>query len=837
MSGSAARYICRPAMRGRLPLTLLIVLFGQILLAQTKSRSLPAVRTTVAPVIDGEINEAIWKTSPPATGFIEFQPTPGRIENEETRTEIHLLYDDVAIYVGGYCYEKRDSIITELVGRDRVGANDHVAVFFDTYHDRINATGFFVTALGEQYDARYYAAIANNSSDEGGSESFTEDDTWNAVYISRAQLHNDGWSFEMRIPYSALRFSKDSVQQWGLNFFRNRTKAGRKYTWNFFDPKVSGLVNQFGTWDKLAHIKPPLRLSFTPYFAAYSNHYPYNAQGVKNWTQSVNGGMDVKLGISQSFTLDMTLIPDFGQVQSDNRVLNLTPFEVKFDEYRTFFTEGTELFSKGDLFYSRRIGGTPLHYDDVRENLPAGQTVTKNPTESKLVNATKVSGRSTKGLGIGFLNAMSKPMFATVEDSNKHSYTLQTAPFTNYNIFVLDQSLKNNSSVSLINTNVLRDGADYDANVTAAVWNLNDKHNQYNSNGRFARSHKGGANGYKENGFAYDFSAGKSGGKFLYRFFQSMASDQYDQNDLGILFNNNYLTSGLEFKYRWLEPSHWRNKFVVNLKGLYTQRYKPWDYQQAEMSGWGEVQLKNLWTVGAWASIWPYQYDYYEPRISGMKFYRAASHAMGGWVGTNQAKRYNVVVQTFWRRQGLFNGLGGDIEVEQSFRVNNAFSVRLSTFAQPRYNQAGFTLLDSTNQPVFARRDRRTYDNVLNLKYNFNTRMGLNLRIRHYWSKVWNKAFYDLATNGRLQPKTGYAGPVGQNYNFFNVDMVYTWQVAPGSFFNLVWKNAVSTADEIVVDDYIRNVRNVVQSPALNSLSVKLIYYLDAIDFRVRKKK
>src|SRR5205823_14883579 len=135
---------------------------------------------------------------------------------------------------------------------------------------------------------------------------------------------------------------------------------------------------------------PPLRLQFSPYFSVYANHYPYNQPGEKNWTGQVNGGMDLKYGISQAFTLDAMLIPDFGQVQSDNQVLNLTPFEVKYNEYRSFFTEGTELFNKGNLFYSRRIGGVPLHYDDVASD--SVNHVLVNPTSTKLINATKISG-------------------------------------------------------------------------------------------------------------------------------------------------------------------------------------------------------------------------------------------------------------------------------------------------------------------------------------------------------------------------------------------------------------------------------------------------------------
>lgn len=152
--------------------------------------------------------------------------------------------------------------------------------------------------------------------------------------------------------------------------------------------------------------------------------------------------MDVKYGISDAFTLDMTLIPDFGQAQSDNKVLNLSPFEVQFNENRQFFTEGTELFNKGGLFYSRRIGGTPLNYGKAYNNLQDGEEVVENPLAPQLYNATKISGRTAKGLGIGFFNATSGRTVATIRNSEGIERQVETDPLTNFNVLVFDQNLK-----------------------------------------------------------------------------------------------------------------------------------------------------------------------------------------------------------------------------------------------------------------------------------------------------------------------------------------------------------------------------------------------------------
>src|SRR6476620_1531707 len=451
----------------------IFILQCMFLLAQTSPCSLPAIRTSLAIKLDGDLNDPAWATAAVARNFIEQRPVYGRKEQENTRTEAFILYDDNAVYIAMFLHEKsKDSISTELVGRDQIGINDFAGVMFDTYEDKINGVGFYVTPLGEQMDCKYFL---NN-----------EDESWSTVFQTATKITEDGWTLEMRIPYSALRFSKEKVQSWGINFVRRRTRTGQQYLWSPIDPNKFGTMNQAGTWKDIRDIQAPVRLSFSPYMSAYLDNNPSNRKG---WGTTINGGMDVKYGISKAFTLDMTLIPDFGQVQSDNQVLNLSPFEVRYNENRSFFTEGTELFNKGNLFYSRRIGGRPLLYSGSYDG---AEHVLKNPAETKLINATKVSGRTANGLGIGFFNAITKPQYAVIETAAKEQKEIETSPLTNYNILVLDQTMKNNSSVTLVNTNVMREGSAYDANVTAGLFDIYDKKINWNGWGKIATSRLAG---------------------------------------------------------------------------------------------------------------------------------------------------------------------------------------------------------------------------------------------------------------------------------------------------------------------------------------------------------
>ncbi len=499
-------------------------------------RIITAQRTAGTVKVDGVLSDSAWKDASLLTDFIYFRPKAGTPEDPALKTVAHLMYSDEGIYVGGFCHERtRDSIATELTGtRDGFGTNDYIGIVLDTYHDNLNGFEYFVTPLGEQWDAKM-----NPPSMDGESEDFG----WSAVWKSGTVITDSGWSFEMFIPFSAIRFGKDEVQDWGINLTRRRRKTGQQNTWNPIDPNVNGFLTQEGIWKGLSNIKPPLRLQFSPYLSVYANHYPYNSALQPNWKGQVNGGLDVKYGINQAFTLDMTLIPDFGQVQSDNQVLNLTPFEVKYNEYRNFFTEGTELFSKGNLFYSRRIGGSPIHLYDVYNNLDSNYTVVKNPTESKLINATKISGRTQKGLGIGVLNALTKPQYATIANNDKEEWQQLTDPLTNYNVFVLDQTMKNNSSVSLINTNVWRNGKDYDANVTAALFELNDKKNTYNLGGKLAMSNRFGylPGGGTESGISHELHVGKTSGRFNFNLSQERTDTKFSSVDMGYFTNNNFL--------------------------------------------------------------------------------------------------------------------------------------------------------------------------------------------------------------------------------------------------------------------------------------------------------
>ncbi len=829
---------------------LLCLLLSTTVFSQTaEKKKITAIRIATSLKIDGVIDEPEWKTAPVANKFTALRPVPFVAETQDNRSEVYFLYNDEGIYVGGYFHEKnKDSIASELIGRDGFGNNDFVGIIFDTYQDKINGFEYFLTPLGEQMDAK------QSPNPNGDSEDFS----WNAVWQSSAKIQEDGWSFEMFLPYAAIRFGKKKIQDWGLNIVRRRQKSGQQLFWQSIDPTVNGFLTQEGMLTGLTDIKPPLRLQFSPYFSVYANHYPFNQADTKNWNSLVNGGMDVKYGLNQAMTLDMTLIPDFGQVQSDRRVLNLTPFEVRYDEQRPFFIEGVELFNKGNLFYSRRIGDQPIRFWDAEADADAtGERVIKNPAQSKLINATKISGRSQKGLGIGILNAVTNPQYAIIEDNGKNQRKYETAPLTNYNVFVLDQTMKNNSSISFANTNVMRAGKDYDANVSAFLFDLNDKKNTWNIGGSGSVSMLLGKNGKDTYGWAHSIYAGKTSGRFNFNVWQEMSDAKYDKIDMGYFNNNNTMDQGVWLGYKWPKAKRFFNQFRLNFNNFYSRLVTPIDILKRKnlmyQSGGGNVningQTKKLWWVGSNVN-WRYKSnDYYEARNYGRVWRNRGRVNAGFWWESNSAKKLSWGGEFFTGKGGYFDRtfvnpfLYGKIRFSSKFSLDHTVSMNFAN------NDAGWASIipDALNRGalydtvIFSRRQLRTTENRLSAKYSFTNKMGITLRARHYFSKVNPVEFYELGTDGYLKtPNSPFTKNVNQNYNYFTVDMVYTWQFAQGSFVYVVWKDISESFSRNFESNYFTNLDKTLSNPQSNSISIRVIYFLDYLTARkqlLKKKK
>ncbi len=795
--------------------------------------------------IDGKLDEAAWKSASAINNLIEFRPTPFNAENKNNRSEFLIMYNNDGIYFGGKCYEKSvDSIAKELIGRDGFGNNDFVGVSFDTYNDKQNGFEYFLTPLSEQMDAK----ISVNNNGNGG-----EDFSWDAVWEGKCIIEKDGWSFEMFIPFSAIRFGKGKEQNWGINFFRRRKLSGQQYSWASINPQINGALTQEGFWNGVTDIKPPIRLQFSPYLSYNTTIFSKANEGEKKVVQQVNGGLDIKYGINQAFTLDMSLVPDFGQVQTDNRVLNLSPFRQQFNEQRPFFTEGTELFSKGDLFYSRRIGKEPTQAYGVYDEVTNDETITKDPQETKIVNATKVSGRMQNGLAIGVLNAVTISQEATLKnDITNAERKIETYPLTNYNVLVLDKTMKHNSSVSFINTNVLRNGDSYDANVSMALIDLNDKTNTWNVGAKAGISYLKG-NGIvfndatlkqEKTGYTQSIYFGKTSGKLTFNIYWDYVNSKFDKNDFGYQQNNNYTENGFYIGYNINKPKAWYNRIGGNINGFINHLTTPIDqlkqaghmYQEAFVAFNLFGQTKRLWQFYSNTNYRPEANDYYEPRNYGRVFKRAARVNIYMNVNSNDAKKYSFSPELGIGFSAQFkNSNRINIGLFQKIRLNQKFSVEHYIGYEYNNNQAGYAD-DTISNIYFTRRNVSAIQNKITAKYNFTNKMGITINVRHYWSGVDAKEVLLLNKDGNLGnnfivPRD--ANQFSRNYNQFALNMVYTWQIANGSFLYIVWKDdATESANKNYEGSYFKNIDRTFSVNNATTFSVKLIYFLDYLHLK-----
>jgi hypothetical protein len=775
-----------------------------------------AYRTPNPIVLDGELNEPSWDKASSANDFTQLKPTPG--EKASQTTEVKIIYDDHAIYIGAKLSDSDpDKILMQMSERDDLGNTDFFGVVFDTYQGGVNGVGFLVTPSEVQFDMKL--------------DTRNEDEGWDAVWFAKTKITEDGWIAEMRIPYSALRFPKKDVQEWGVNFTRMIKRNNEQVFWNEVDPNIQGFINQSGKLTGLKNIKAPLRLSANPFVAVYAENYSSKKDNISEWGRSFSGGMDVKLGLNDAFTLDMTLIPDFGQVRSDNEVLNLTPFEVQFNENRQFFTEGTELFDKADVFYSRRIGGRPFYYSDVKNKLKEGEVITENPRDAQLYNATKVSGRTNGGTGIGVFNAITGRTYAKIENSEGETREVLTNPFSNYSVVVVDQNLKNNSYISLINTNVMRAGTAYDANVTGLEGNIKNRENTYSVNLEGAISQK--FFGDKTNvGHAYDVEFAKISGKFLGEIGYNEISDTYDPNDLGFLTRNNVKHYHVYVKYEENSPFGAFNNANIGVFTRYTRQYNPDEFSDLGISIWGGMETKTFHDFSSRIRIEPVAtFDFFEPRETG-RFYRYPTNFSVNleW-DSDRRKKMSVGIEGDFRNFDEEGRQNIGFEVKPRFRFTNNFSMHYSWEFSKYANDVGYvTHNDADSEIVFGIRDVKTVENRIGAQYSFDQNTNLNFNLRHYWSRVIQNSFHSLLEDGRLG-LSNYSGEHNRNFNAFTIDMVFKWRFAPGSDVIAVWKNSVVGDTDEIFNNYYKNSKYLFDQPKSNSFSLKLVYYLDYLDF------
>ncbi|NQV41540.1 MAG: carbohydrate binding family 9 domain-containing protein [Candidatus Marinimicrobia bacterium] len=795
-----------------------------------EKKTIITTRTTIIPTIDGRLEEAVWETVEPATDFYRFEPESGG--NAPVKTEIRVLYDDIALYVAFKMYDPDPSSIATQLGKrdDWDVVADWIGLWINPFDDGANELNFVLTAAGVQIDSKW--------SPNGN------DFNWNPVWESDVQLDGDGWTAEMAIPFSQMRFPGKDIQTWGFNIARGRSSTRETYTWTFLNKEKDNFAQQAGLLEGIQHLEIPLRLSFTPYASVASDRYPLEEGGMASST-SYRGGMDLQYGINESFTLDMTLIPDFGQVQSDNIELNLSPFEIQYNEHRPFFTEGTELLQKAGLFYSRRVGSRPLRYWEVADDefLGEGEILKSNPDVTQLINATKVTGQTVNGIGLGFFNAITAPMYAVIEDSSGNEREYLTNPTSNYNLVVVSKNLQNGSEISLTNTNVQRFSGDdstndfRDANVTGYDTRLYTKDSKWRFDSMGAYNNLSFPDS-TSTGFRYYFQFVEDQGAIQYAVGHSVESEFFDPNDMGFLRQSNEMQHFAWMEFKTLNPVWKVNGAQLRLNANYSQLYSPRAFTYLNINANYDVNFKNYYSLGGGMSWNPKEgHDYYETRVDDRYFTTPKGFDTHIWVATNYNKPFSLSawtgISTVTRRGSQWRGHG----LNPKWRISNQFMIQYELDQHFRSNNHGFADFDENDNPIFGRRDHITTTNTVYSQFIVSRNLESDIRLRHYRSTVEYKEFFDLMDDGNLSTSS-FSGDLNTVFNALTIDAVMTWRFTPGSELTLSWKNAIySDGDtEGLAKSYFEDLQDVWNQDQSNSISLKLLYYVDSWALRHRLK-
>ena len=419
--------------------------------------SAQAARRSAPIALDGQLNEAAWQAATPVTDFTQIDPNEGQPATQ--RTEMRFLFDEGSLYVGAKMFETegRRSVRTSLVRRDGNFNSDYIEVVIDGFHDHLGRAFFQVNPSGSKFDM---LGIGTSCCDAG----------WDPIWEVATRIDDDGWSAEIRIPLSQLRFSTSSSQTWGMQLRRWIHRNNELDQWSFWRKTESGGPNRFGHLEGLEfNGRSGRNLELLPYVAAKNenlsapNGDPFNGGNV----QSAQAGLDLKYNLSSNFTLDATFNPDFGQVEADPAVVNLTAFETSFPEKRPFFIASSGVFGFGGLscyfcsnvssmsaFYTRRIGRSPQGADMAYGAGPYADV----PEATTILGAAKITGRTSNGLTIGILNAVTGRELAKVRDTLGVDVNAVVEPLTNYFVGRVRKDLmRGNLVIGGIATSVLRD--------------------------------------------------------------------------------------------------------------------------------------------------------------------------------------------------------------------------------------------------------------------------------------------------------------------------------------------------------------------------------------------
>lgn len=724
---------------------------------------------TEIPSIDGKIDDQVWNQVDWDCNFVQHRPNNGVAPSQQTKFKI--LYDENFIYVAFRCYDTSpDSIVKRLSRRDGF-EGDWIGINFDSFHDLRSCYAFYVTAAGVKGDEFL--------SNDGGSS----DDSYNPIWFTKTNVDSEGWTAEMKIPMSQLRFVEAENQVWGLQLVRKLFRKEERITWQKTPLDAAGWVSTFGELHGLQNLKPKRQIEIQPYVLAKADRYP-KVEGNpfrSGKNASANFGLDGKVGISNALTLDFTINPDFGQVEADPASLTLDGFQIFFREQRPFFVENRNIFSfsvspseagntfyNDNLFYSRRIGKNPSGYPSLN-----GGEYASAPLNTTILGAAKVSGRTSNGWSLGILETVTDREYAEI-DLNGERRDEIVEPLTNYFVARAQKDYNNaNTSIGGIMTSTVRkiEGNLDFLHSSATTGGLDFQHRWKQKSwyvaGDVIASH---VEGTKESimgtqqsmrhlfqregadhvaidttatsltGTAGNLKIGKVGnGNLMFEGGVTWRSPELELNDLGFMRQaddiRHYFWSG----YRWRKPFSIFNNAALNYNHWVIYDFEG-NLNSAALNLNTSGNFKNFWAAGCGTNIVPYQFSNSVLR-GGPRFRQIPS--VNGWVWFQSADRKKIQIGGNGSYQASRDKAGEFLysSLWMRYQPINALSITLDAGYNTGFNELQYVTTRTYNEKtdyIQARIDQEEIYASLRLNLTINP----TLTIQYYGQPYISKGSY-----------------------------------------------------------------------------------------------
>jgi hypothetical protein len=768
-----------------------------------------AARALKPPVIDGKADDAVWATAQPIEGFRTFDPVANG--DPRFRTEARVSYDAHNLYVLVRAYDPHpDSIVALLSRRDVRTQSEWLKLIIDGYHDRRTGIELSVNPVGVKRDY----TILND---------IEEDGSWDGVWDVGTRIDSLGWVAEFRVPFSQLRYPNEETHTFGFGIWRDVARYNERYSWPVYDRSKNSLASQLGELDGVTNIASPRRLEVAPYTVAKS----YNVARTNGYVQrgEATVGADVKYGITSNLTVDATVNPDFGQVEADPSVLNLSAFETFFPEKRPFFLEGQGLFrfdtqcndgACSGLFYSRRIGRSPQlgdTYSDV-----------SSPTASTILGAAKLTGRLSNGVSIGALDAV------TQREVTPADQTIE--PQTNYFVGRLQREFREGGSqIGGMLTNVHRNLDQWsnpylrsDATVGGIdfrhqFWSRNYELSGYYSESMIrgsaaavALTQQSSVHNYQrpDDDVVYDSTrtslggysaelmlAKRGGGSTLFSGGFQLVSPGFEPNDVGYLSRANSKSQFFWLQYHQNTPHAFYRYWNVNFNEWLNYA---WDDTRTDVGGnvnthW---QLKNSWWIHAGEGVNAAGTSYCDNCTRGGPAIRS-ERSTWGWLSFEGDPRWAVVpyMNVNWNggdggRSRSWNG-GPGADFRFTSRITGSVSYNYGhNINAVQYNGNFGAIGSDTTHYTLARLDQTTRAATFRLSVTATPTLSLEIYAAPFATRGGFSDWVEVANaraaqwTDRFRPYDG-GDPGAFDFKQYRSNTVLRWEYRPGSTLYLVW--------------------------------------------------